>query len=47
MDWCILISNSIWQQAGQSYNSCFVQHLSYISINSIKKKSELLSENKT
>ena len=30
MDWCILISNSNWQ-VGQNYNSCFVQHLIYIS----------------
>ena len=53
MDWCILISYSIWQLAGQSYNSCFEQYLTYISINvpSINqfhsKTSELLSENKT
>ena len=53
MDWCILTSNSIWQKAGQSYNFCFVQHLTYISINVPSsnqfhwKTSELLSENKT
>ena len=38
MDWCILISNSIWQQAGQSYNSCFVQHLTYSKYQSIPFK---------
>ena len=33
MDLRILISNSIWNSAGQSYISCSVQNLTYISIN--------------
>ena len=52
MDWCILISYSIWQLAGQSYKSCFVQYLTYISINvpiinhnSIKKNLKNFNQN--
>ena len=54
MDWCILISVTVFdKKAGQSCNSCFMQHLPYISINvpSINqfhsRTSELLSENIT